>query len=97
MGHPDFRANGRIFATLQHDRTWGALMLTPLVGSEFIPETDQGFTQLSLRMATGSSLERSDVKVRSCWRTRCVCTPPVARITGIGAFFVSCALSVRMT
>lgn len=29
MGHPDFRANGRIFATLQHDRTWGALMLTP--------------------------------------------------------------------
>jgi hypothetical protein len=29
MGHPDFRANGRIFATLQHDPTWGALMLTP--------------------------------------------------------------------
>jgi hypothetical protein len=29
MGHPDFRANGRIFSTLQHDPTWGALMLTP--------------------------------------------------------------------
>jgi multidrug efflux pump subunit AcrB len=42
----------------------GALALTPLVGSEFIPETDQGFTQLSLRMAVGSSLERSDHKVR---------------------------------
>lgn len=41
-----------------------ALMLAPLVGSEFIPETDQGFTQLSLRMAVGSSLERSDAKVR---------------------------------
>jgi multidrug efflux pump subunit AcrB len=41
-----------------------ALMLAPLVGSEFVPETDQGFTQLSLRMAVGSSLERSDAKVR---------------------------------
>ncbi|HYE70031.1 MAG TPA: efflux RND transporter permease subunit [Aquabacterium sp.] len=42
----------------------GALALTPLVGSEFVPETDQSFTQLSLRMAVGSSLERSDNKVR---------------------------------
>ncbi|HJV62976.1 MAG TPA: efflux RND transporter permease subunit [Albitalea sp.] len=41
-----------------------ALMLAPLVGSEFIPQTDDGFTQLSLRMAVGSSLERSDAKVR---------------------------------
>ncbi|MBE7419175.1 MAG: efflux RND transporter permease subunit [Ideonella sp.] len=42
----------------------GALALAPLVGTEFIPQTDQGFTQLSLRMATASSLERSDDKVR---------------------------------
>jgi multidrug efflux pump subunit AcrB len=42
----------------------GALALAPLVGSEFVPETDQSFTQLSLRMAVGSSLERSDNKVR---------------------------------
>ncbi|MCW5633004.1 MAG: efflux RND transporter permease subunit [Rubrivivax sp.] len=41
-----------------------ALGLAPLVGSEFIPQTDQGFTQLSIRMSTGSSLERSDAKVR---------------------------------
>ena len=41
-----------------------ALALAPLVGSEFIPETDQAFTQLSIRMAVGSSLERSDAKVR---------------------------------
>jgi multidrug efflux pump subunit AcrB len=41
-----------------------ALMLAPLVGSEFFPQTDDGFTQLSLRMAVGSSLERSDAKVR---------------------------------
>jgi multidrug efflux pump subunit AcrB len=41
-----------------------AIGLTPLVGSEFVPETDQGFTQLALRMPVGSSLERTDAKVR---------------------------------
>ena len=41
----------------------GAVALAPLVGSEFIPEVDQGFTQLALRMPEGSSLERSDAKV----------------------------------
>jgi hydrophobe/amphiphile efflux-1 (HAE1) family protein len=42
----------------------GALALAPLVGTEFIPQTDQGFTQINLRMPTGSSLARSDEKVR---------------------------------
>ncbi|HET9823658.1 MAG TPA: efflux RND transporter permease subunit [Burkholderiaceae bacterium] len=42
----------------------GALALAPLVGSEFVPETDQGFTQLALTMPVGSSLERTDAKVR---------------------------------
>ena len=42
----------------------GAMALMPLVGSEFVPETDQGYTQLALRMPVGSSLERSDAKVR---------------------------------
>ncbi len=41
-----------------------ALALAPLVGTEFIPQTDQGFTQLSVRMTVGSSLARSDEKVR---------------------------------
>jgi multidrug efflux pump subunit AcrB len=40
----------------------GAIALTPLVGSEFVPETDQGFTQLNLRMPAGSSLERTNAK-----------------------------------
>jgi len=40
-----------------------ALALAPLVGSEFVPETDRGFTQLALKMPVGSSLERTDVKV----------------------------------
>jgi multidrug efflux pump subunit AcrB len=42
----------------------GALMLAPLVGTEFIPQADQGFTQLQLRLPEGSSLSRSDAKVR---------------------------------
>ena len=29
MGHPDFRVNGRIFATLHADREWGMVKLTP--------------------------------------------------------------------
>lgn len=29
MGHPDFRVNGRIFATLHHDHQWGMVVLTP--------------------------------------------------------------------
>jgi multidrug efflux pump subunit AcrB len=41
-----------------------ALALAPLVGSEFVPQTDQSYTQLQLRMPVGSSLERTDAKVR---------------------------------
>ncbi|ODV11175.1 MAG: nodulation protein NolG [Rubrivivax sp. SCN 70-15] len=41
-----------------------AIALAPLVGSEFVPQTDQSYTQLALRMPVGSSLERSDAKVR---------------------------------
>ena len=29
MGHPDFRVNGRIFATLHGDLKWGMVKLTP--------------------------------------------------------------------
>jgi hypothetical protein len=29
MGHPDFRVNDRIFATLHADREWGMVKLTP--------------------------------------------------------------------
>jgi multidrug efflux pump subunit AcrB len=40
-----------------------AIGLMPLVGSEFIPQTDQGFTQVNLRMPVASSLDRSNAKV----------------------------------
>ena len=42
----------------------GALALAPLVGSEFIPQADESFTRLTLRMPEGSSLARSDAKVQ---------------------------------
>ncbi|WP_326538343.1 efflux RND transporter permease subunit [Pseudorhodoferax sp.] len=41
-----------------------ALGLAPLVGSEFVPQTDQSYTQLQLRMPVGSSLERTSAKVQ---------------------------------
>ena len=36
MGHPDFRANGRIFATLQADEQRGMVKLTPEEQREFM-------------------------------------------------------------
>lgn len=36
MGHPDFRANGRIFATLHADDEWGTIMLAPDEQREFL-------------------------------------------------------------
>jgi multidrug efflux pump subunit AcrB len=41
-----------------------AIALAPLVGSEFVPQTDQGYTQLKLTMPVGSSLARTDEKVQ---------------------------------
>jgi multidrug efflux pump subunit AcrB len=40
-----------------------ALMLAPMVGSEFVPQTDNGFTQVNLRMPVASSIERGSAKV----------------------------------
>ena len=41
-----------------------AIFLGGRVGSEFAPRTDQGFTQLVLRMPVATSLVRGDAKVR---------------------------------
>jgi hydrophobe/amphiphile efflux-1 (HAE1) family protein len=58
-----FRPRGIILA-IGASSFIGALLLAPLVGTEFVPQTDQGFTQLSVRLPVGSSLERSSAKVR---------------------------------
>jgi len=36
MGHPDFRVDGRIFATLHADDRWGMVKLTPEQQQDFI-------------------------------------------------------------
>ena len=43
---------------------FGSFAILPLVGTEFIPDTDQSFTSLRLNTPVGSSLEHSDNKVR---------------------------------
>jgi len=43
MGHPDFRAHGRIFCTIQHDPQWGGLMLTPEQQQRFLREHPAAF------------------------------------------------------
>lgn len=43
MGHPDFRANGRIFATLHADGRYGMVKLTPEEQREFMREYSKIF------------------------------------------------------
>lgn len=40
-----------------------AILLTPLVGTEFIPDSDQSFIQLAVRMPVGVSLDRAGDKI----------------------------------
>jgi hypothetical protein len=44
MGHPDFRANGRIFATLHPDRRAGMVKLTPEQQRRFVRDDPGSFT-----------------------------------------------------
>src|SRR5579871_2886800 len=44
MGHPDFRANGKIFATIHHDSKSGMVKLTPEQQQAFMQENPQSFT-----------------------------------------------------
>jgi hypothetical protein len=43
MGHPDFRVNGRIFASLNDDETRGMVVLTPEEQERFIREYPSAF------------------------------------------------------
>jgi hypothetical protein len=44
MGHPDFRANGRIFATLHPGDQFGMVKLTPEQQQRFVREHPAAFT-----------------------------------------------------
>lgn len=43
MGHPDFRRDGRIFASLHDDRAWGMVKLTPDQQQEFLRDAPSAF------------------------------------------------------
>ena len=43
MGHPDFRVNNRIFATLHDDRAFGMVKLTPDQQEQFISAHPDAF------------------------------------------------------
>lgn len=47
MGHPDFRANGRIFATLHPGNESGMVKLTPEQQQEFIRKESAAFLPAS--------------------------------------------------
>jgi hypothetical protein len=55
MGHPDFRAHGRIFATIQHDPQWGALMLTPEQQKMFLRDYPDSFKPAAGAWGAGGS------------------------------------------
>jgi hypothetical protein len=43
MGHPDFRANGKIFATIKHDNKSGMVKLTPEQQEKFVQDDPAAF------------------------------------------------------
>ena len=55
MNHPDFRANGRIFATLSEDTTWGMVKLTPEQQAEFMRAEPDVFVPASGAWGRGGS------------------------------------------
>ena len=72
MGHPDFRANGKIFATLQYpDENWGMVKVPPEQQEEFVRNHPkvfvpvkgvwgrQGSTSVLLKEATESILREA--------------------------------------
>lgn len=44
MGHPDFRVNGRIFATIHPDDKFGMVKLTPDQQQDFLRDHPDSFT-----------------------------------------------------
>jgi hypothetical protein len=55
MGHPDFRVNGRIFATLHQDGLRGMVQLTPQAQQEFIGALPDVFEPASGAWGRGGS------------------------------------------
>src|SRR5436190_20282603 len=84
MNHPDFRAGGRIFATLNEDETRGMVSLTPEQQAEFVHDEPKmfepvpggwgrrGATSVMLRSAKAPAVRAA---METAWRN--VTTKPV--------------------
>ena len=90
MGHPDFRANGRIFATLSPDPAWGCVVrLTPEQQRELVeadPETfvpakgawgRAGATMVRLASADGDTV--GEAMTLACQATLKIAKPKAKR------------------
>ena len=55
MAHPDFRANGRIFATISADAKWGMVALTPEQQQEFMRDDPETFVPAAGAWGRGGS------------------------------------------
>jgi hypothetical protein len=55
MAHPDFRANGRIFATISADAKWGMVALTPEQQREFMRDDPETFVPAAGAWGRGGS------------------------------------------
>jgi hypothetical protein len=64
MDHPDFRVNGRIFATLHADMEWGMVKLTPEEQQRFVKDAPHAFKPENgawgLQGSTAVRLDRVD-------------------------------------
>ena len=87
MGHPDFRVNNRIFATLHHDPEFGMVKLTPDQQEQFMrahpdafaPESGAwgraGCTRVRLAVGSRRNAGRSgDARLAEHCERRCVNT-----------------------
>jgi hypothetical protein len=55
MAHPDFRVNGRIFATISRDPKWGMVQLTPERQQEFVSADPDTFVPANGAWGRGGS------------------------------------------
>ena len=88
MGHPDFRVNGRIFATLKEDNQHGMVVLTQGEQSEFMqshpaafaPESGawgrSGCTRVTLKAVDEEALGEA---MTLAWQRTMITPPPRSR------------------
>lgn len=69
MGHPDFRANGRIFATLYPDGESGMVKLTPEQQQEFMHRDSVAFAPAQRRLGS-TGLHDREVGGAGCRHAR---------------------------